>query len=141
MVHLFASALVWGNRGGQGSLFVPRRIFRESLEGEPDMTQVAIVGGGAAGLGAALVLAEAGVSVTLIEQEAALGGHCFGVDVPLADGGRFRIDAGVSDFNMTSFTAVRRPPRGCGTAGGLADAQPPAHAKRGAALRLVVALV
>jgi predicted NAD/FAD-binding protein/CRP-like cAMP-binding protein len=71
------------------------------------MAHVAVVGGGAAGLGAALVLTEAGVDVTLIEQEAMLGGHCFGVDVPLSDGGYFRIDAGVSDFNMTSFTAVR----------------------------------
>jgi hypothetical protein len=71
------------------------------------MAHVAVVGGGAAGMGAALVLVEAGVSVTLIEQEAMLGGHCFGVDVPMPDGGRFRIDAGVSDFNMTSFTAVR----------------------------------
>jgi hypothetical protein len=53
------------------------------------------------------VLAEAGVAVTLIEQEPTLGGHCFGVDVPLPAGGHFRIDAGVSDFNVTSFTAVR----------------------------------
>jgi hypothetical protein len=77
------------------------------LDEDLDMAHVAVVGGGAAGLGAALVLVEAGVSVTLIEQEATLGGHCFGVDVPLPDGGHFRIDAGVSDFNMTSFTAVR----------------------------------
>ena len=38
-------------------------------------TDVAVIGGGLAGLNAALAAAEAGVSVTLIDEQAKLGGH------------------------------------------------------------------
>ena len=70
------------------------------------MSGVVIVGGGAAGLGVALSLVEAGEPCTILEQEPRLGGHCFAVDVP-TPAGPFRVDAGVSDFNRASFIAVR----------------------------------
>lgn len=67
---------------------------------------VAVVGGGAAGMGAAYALIKAGLPVTLFEAEPKLGGHCFGVSMPLPDGKSARVDAGVSDFNRATFTTV-----------------------------------
>ena len=73
------------------------------------MGRIAIVGGGAAGMGAAKVLVEAGLDVTLFEELPRLGGHCFAVPVPTANGkGKILIDAGVSDFNRASSHEVRR---------------------------------
>lgn len=70
------------------------------------MTSIAVIGGGAAGMGAAHGLVKAGLEVALFESEPTLGGHCFGVSVPLPDGGSVRIDAGVSDFNKATFVTV-----------------------------------
>lgn len=72
------------------------------------MTSVAIVGGGAAGMGAAHSLVKAGLRVSLFEAEPKLGGHCFGVPVPLPTGGVVRIDAGVSDFNKATFVTLHQ---------------------------------
>src|SRR5262245_61137861 len=71
------------------------------------MAKVAVVGGGAAGMGAAKVLLEAGVDVTLFDEAPRLGGHCFAVPVPY---GRSALlgDAGVSDFNRATSGEVRR---------------------------------
>lgn len=70
------------------------------------MARIAIVGGGAAGMGAAKVLLSAGVDVTLFEELPRLGGHCFAVPVP--HGKRtILIDAGVSDFNRATSHEVR----------------------------------
>jgi predicted NAD/FAD-binding protein len=69
------------------------------------MTSVAVIGGGAAGIGAARALLAAGCDVALFEAGRQLGGNCFPVAVPLADGGLRTIDAGVSDFNRTTFPA------------------------------------
>jgi predicted NAD/FAD-binding protein len=63
------------------------------------LPKVAIVGGGVAGIGAAIALTKTGIDVSLFEAEARLGGHCFGVAVPLWDGRTVRVDGGVADFN------------------------------------------
>lgn len=70
------------------------------------MKTVAIVGGGAAGMGAAWGLAKAGWKVVLIEAESAIGGHCLAARVPLPDGGEALVDVGVSDFNRATFANV-----------------------------------
>ncbi len=69
--------------------------------------RIAIIGGGAAGMGAAKVLLEAGLEVTIFEELPRLGGHCFAVPVP--HGKRtVLVDAGVSDFNRVTSHEVRR---------------------------------
>jgi uncharacterized protein with NAD-binding domain and iron-sulfur cluster len=60
-----------------------------------EMQTIAIIGGGAAGMGAAYGLVKAGFDVSLFEQGARLGGHCFGIPVCRPDGKIVRIDAGV----------------------------------------------
>jgi predicted NAD/FAD-binding protein/CRP-like cAMP-binding protein len=57
-------------------------------------------------MGAAYSLVKAGLNVTLFESKPRLGGHCFGVAVPLATGKSIHIDAGVSDFNQATFVTV-----------------------------------
>jgi predicted NAD/FAD-binding protein/CRP-like cAMP-binding protein len=68
--------------------------------------EIAVIGGGAAGMGAAWALAKAGFSVTIIEACPVLGGHCLGAEVPLADGKTISVDVGVSDFNRATFANV-----------------------------------
>ena len=70
------------------------------------MAKVAVVGGGAAGIGAAIALTKAGMDVSLFEAEARLGGHCFGVSVSLWDRRTIRVDAGVSDFNAATCAGL-----------------------------------
>lgn len=65
-----------------------------------------VIGGGAAGMGAAWGLAKDGHEVTLIEREERLGGHLLACDVSLPDGRTIAIDVGVSDFNRATFTNV-----------------------------------
>lgn len=67
------------------------------------MTSVVVIGGGAAGISAARTLLAAGCHVTMLEAAKALGGNCFGVAIRGAAGGMHTIDAGVSDFNRTTF--------------------------------------
>src|SRR5688500_18430137 len=69
------------------------------------MARIAIVGGGAAGLGAAKVLVEAGLEVTLFEDQPRLGGHALAVPVPYGKH-TVMVDAGVSDFNRTTSHEV-----------------------------------
>lgn len=58
-------------------------------------------------MGAAKVLVDAGLDVTLFEELPRLGGHCFAVAVP--HGKRtVLVDAGVSDFNRVTSHEVRR---------------------------------
>lgn len=72
------------------------------------MAKVAVVGGGAAGMGAAKVLVEAGLDVTLFDEAPRLGGHCFAVPVPLSSGrGTVLVDAGVSDVSGATSGEVR----------------------------------
>lgn len=70
-------------------------------------TQVAVIGGGAAGMGAARRLLEHGVAVTIFEPAPELGGNCTGIEVPRADGDVCSVDVGVSDFNAETFARVR----------------------------------
>lgn len=72
------------------------------------MTTVAVIGGGAAGLAAARTLSAEGLEVVLIEAAPRLGGNCFGVDVNDGRGRTWTVDAGVSDFNRTTFTEFAR---------------------------------
>ncbi|HWU88923.1 MAG TPA: FAD-dependent oxidoreductase, partial [Kofleriaceae bacterium] len=71
------------------------------------MARIAVVGGGAAGMGAAKVLLDAGLEVTLFEEAPRLGGHCFAVPVPTGRSTAL-IDAGVSDFSRVASDEVRR---------------------------------
>ena len=64
------------------------------------MAKVAIIGGGSAGVGAAIALAKAGMDVSLFEAEPRLGGHCFSVAVALWDRRTIQVDAGVCEFNQ-----------------------------------------
>lgn len=71
------------------------------------MARIAVVGGGAAGLGAAKVLVDAGLEVTLFEEAPRLGGHCFAV--PVSTGrATVLVDAGVSDFSRVTSDEVRK---------------------------------
>lgn len=70
--------------------------------------RVAIIGAGIAGMGAAKRLLENGVETLLFDAAPKAGGNCFGVDVANEAGDIFTIDAGVSDFNLSTFTEVRQ---------------------------------
>lgn len=58
----------------------------------------AVVGGGIAGLAAAVALAERGVQVTVFEREAALGGRLAGWSTQLADGSSATMSRGFHAF-------------------------------------------
>ena len=70
------------------------------------MTAVAVIGAGAAGLGAARTLLRAGCEVTLVEGGPRVGGNCAALPVRGTDGREYAIDVGVSDFNRVTFTEV-----------------------------------
>lgn len=61
-------------------------------------TDVLVAGGGLAGVAAAVVLAERGVAVTLVEQHAQLGGRLAGWDDQLSDGSQFQMERGFHAF-------------------------------------------
>ncbi len=69
--------------------------------------RIAVIGGGVAGMGAALRLLSAGLQVTIFDPSEMLGGNCHGVTVEGPDGQEHRIDAGVSDFNIETFPGLR----------------------------------
>jgi predicted NAD/FAD-binding protein/CRP-like cAMP-binding protein len=69
------------------------------IAGRASLAKVAVVGGGAAGIGAAIALTRSGMDVALFETEARLGGHCYAVAVAQWDGRTIRVDAGVSEYN------------------------------------------
>lgn len=58
------------------------------------MMRVAIIGGGWAGMAAAVAAAQAGHSVTVFEAARTLGGRARGVTTPLPDGREVRLDNG-----------------------------------------------
>jgi hypothetical protein len=67
-------------------------------------------------MGAARVLLLAGLQVVVVETARRLGGNCLGVRVRDASGQEHTVDAGVSDFNRTTFTEVARLIDGLGLA-------------------------
>ena len=69
---------------------------------------IAIVGGGAAGIGAAWALQASGRDVLLIEAAPRLGGNCLAATVPGSNGREHTIDLGVSDFNRVNFRTFAR---------------------------------
>ncbi|WP_374772140.1 FAD-dependent oxidoreductase [Streptomyces sp. NBC_01310] len=75
---------------------LPGRPGRARVSG--DVPRVAVVGGGIAGLAAAVLMAERGVSVILFERESALGGRLAGWPVRLSDGSRATMSRGFHAF-------------------------------------------
>jgi isorenieratene synthase len=62
----------------RNAVVLPARPGHPSVEHLPDRPKVAVVGGGIAGVAAAVALAERGVAVHLFEREAELGGRLRG---------------------------------------------------------------
>lgn len=83
-----------------------------------DAPDVAVVGGGVAGLAAATALAERGARVTLYEREQALGGRLAGWPVTLADGSTATMSRGFHAFfrqyyNLRGCCAGPSPASAC----------------------------
>ncbi|HVE96062.1 MAG TPA: FAD-dependent oxidoreductase, partial [Pseudonocardiaceae bacterium] len=74
----------------------PPRGGRLRPDGKPP--QVAVVGGGIAGIAAAVALAERGVQVQLLEREPQLGGRLRGWPTTLADGSEVTMSRGFHAF-------------------------------------------
>lgn len=67
---------------------------------------VAVIGGGAAGLGAAWLLARGGYAVHLFESRQTAGGHAYTVDIPIpgnATGATIPVDAGFIVYNARTY--------------------------------------
>ncbi|MFD3475941.1 FAD-dependent oxidoreductase [Streptomyces sp. NPDC058695] len=75
---------------------LPASPGASSPTGAPPST--AVIGGGIAGIAAAVALAERGVRVTLLEREAALGGRLAGWSTQLADGSSATMTRGFHAF-------------------------------------------
>lgn len=78
-----------------------KAAYRPAPPGAPRMSgaaRTAVVGGGIAGLTAATALAERGMRVDLIEQEAVLGGRVAGWPTQLADGSTQTMSRGFHAF-------------------------------------------
>ena len=81
--------------------------FRRTAVNKPDPGQpllltgrprVLVAGGGLAGVAAAVILAERGAAVTIVEPNAELGGRVGGWTDTLADGQRFEMERGFHAF-------------------------------------------
>ncbi|WP_205863511.1 FAD-dependent oxidoreductase [Planosporangium thailandense] len=70
----------------------------------PRPARVAVIGGGIAGVSAALVLAERGMPVTLIERESRLGGRLAAWPHRLADGSTHMVGHGFHGFFRQYYT-------------------------------------
>ncbi len=75
-----------------------RGAFRGTRERADRGTRAIVVGGGIAGISAALVLAERGVRVTLVEKGAQLGGRLASYPERLPGGDTFQMERGFSAF-------------------------------------------
>jgi isorenieratene synthase len=69
-------------RRDRRALRLPGHPGRSSIDHLPQCPRVGVVGGGIAGVAAAVALAERGVAVTLLEQESSLGGRLRGWACP-----------------------------------------------------------
>jgi len=76
----------------------PVPLWPGSLERAPDGVSAVVCGGGLAGLAAAMVLAERGVSVTVLESESSLGGRLRTWPVMLPDGSTLGMERGFHAF-------------------------------------------
>lgn len=82
----------------------PRAVRHHARPGRPDAghlpqhPRVAVVGGGIAGVAAAVALAERGVEVELLEREGQLGGRVGGWPIALADGSQVTMNRGFHAF-------------------------------------------
>ena len=68
------------------------------------MINVAVIGGGTSGIGAAWGLTKAACMVTIFERAQHLGGACSIARVPLPNGPSISIDLGFNTFNRAAFT-------------------------------------
>ncbi|WP_330172289.1 FAD-dependent oxidoreductase [Streptomyces sp. NBC_01498] len=92
--------------------------------GGGEVPDVAVVGGGIAGLAAATALAERGAAVTLFEREQGLGGRLTGWPVTLADGSAATMSRGFHAFFRQYYNLrelLRRADPGLGALVGLPD--------------------
>ena len=81
---------------GVGGRPVP--LWQGSRDEAPDGLSAVVCGGGLAGLAAAMVLAERGVSVTVLESEESLGGRLRTWPVTLPDGSTLGMERGFHAF-------------------------------------------
>lgn len=81
---------------GAGGRPVP--LWEGAVEEAPEGLSAVVCGGGLAGLAAAMVLAERGVSVTVLESERSLGGRLRTWPVTLPDGSTLGMERGFHAF-------------------------------------------
>lgn len=94
-VEASEAPLVREERRDHKAVMLPASPGRASAEAPP---RVAVVGGGIAGLSAAVALAERGVKVSLYEREAYLGGRAGGWPTTLRDGSVVTMTRGFHAF-------------------------------------------
>jgi isorenieratene synthase len=97
---------------------VPLPGLRGRAERAPVGHRAVVVGGGLAGIAAAVVLAERGMAVTLLESERFLGGRLAAWDDRLADGTPFQMERGFHAFfrqyyNLRALLARVDPALAC----------------------------
>lgn len=77
---------------------VSQPSFNGQLQAPPQPTSAVVIGGGLAGLAAAVILAERGVRVTVVEREDFLGGRAGAWTDQLRDGTTFDMERGFHAF-------------------------------------------
>ncbi|MEO8444682.1 MAG: FAD-dependent oxidoreductase [Gammaproteobacteria bacterium] len=84
--------------GSRHALPVAQPAFRGTLQRPDRPASAVVIGGGLAGLAAAVVLAERGVGVTVLERESFLGGRAGAWTDRLRDGTSFDMERGFHAF-------------------------------------------
>ncbi|MGL4177718.1 MAG: FAD-dependent oxidoreductase [Dermatophilaceae bacterium] len=100
MTPLLAGPARWHPGRDRHAVFHPPRapIGTDDVAREPSSRHVVVVGGGIAGLTAALGLAERGIRVTVFEREERLGGRVRSWPVTLGDGTTSQMSRGFHAF-------------------------------------------